>query len=126
MTVVVVAVAAAFLAMGCVALLRPVTIPAQFGARADTADARTEVRAVYGGFGVAMAALLIGGSLQDGDVRTGITLTVGVALAGMAVGRAVGMLVDRPTRAYPTVVFLAAELVAAAALLVAAAGWSER
>jgi hypothetical protein len=122
---VVVAVAVAFLAMGCIALVWPAMIPAQFGARADTADVRTEIRAVYGGFGVATAALLVVGALQHGDVRTGITLAIGVALAGMAVGRVLGMLVERPERVYPNVVFLVAEVVAAAALLVAAARWSE-
>jgi hypothetical protein len=93
----------------------------EFGAGAETADARTEIRAVYGGFGIAMAALLFTTALGNGfdRHRDGVALTVGVALAGMALGRAIGAARERPRGLYPTVVFLVIEVAAAAALLIA-------
>lgn len=55
-----IAVAALFmLGMGLCALVRPAFVVTFVGLVPSTADARNEVRAVYGGFGVAMAALLV-------------------------------------------------------------------
>jgi hypothetical protein len=45
--------------MGITALVRPQVIGHFFRVRFDSLDGRNEVRAVYGGFGVAMAAVLI-------------------------------------------------------------------
>lgn len=117
MTWVMVVVGAAFALMGVAAIARPALVPAQFGATAPTSDARTEIRAVYGGFGLAMAALLISAALSADSRRDGIALTVGIALAGMALGRAVGAVLEHPKGVYPTIVFLLGETVAAAALI---------
>ncbi|WP_067814329.1 DUF4345 domain-containing protein [Nocardia inohanensis] len=115
-TVIAAVIAAFFLVMGCAALIRPTEILRPFGIRVDTAAARSEVRAVYGGFGVAMAAILVVAAVQGGDLRTGITLTVAAALAGMAVGRLVSALLDRRTAFYPVWFYFLVEAVAAAAL----------
>lgn len=50
----------------------------------------------------------------------GVLLAVGVALAGMAVGRLVGIVVERPGSFYPVWFWLGAEIAMAAALLAAA------
>jgi hypothetical protein len=53
--------------------------------------------AVYGGFGVAIAGVLVFAAIRQGDIRAGIVITVGAALAGMAFGRLVSAVVgDRP------------------------------
>ena len=52
-------IASAFLLMGLGALWRPVLVTAQFGIPSLTRDGRNEVRAVYGGFGLAMALVLL-------------------------------------------------------------------
>jgi hypothetical protein len=111
-----------FACMGVAALVRPNLIPAQFGTIADSSDARTEIRAVYGGFGVAMAVLLIVAALQSGNTQGGVALTVGVALGGMALGRLIGMTIERPHGWYPTITYLLIEVVAAVALVALAAG----
>jgi hypothetical protein len=122
MQAVMIFVALGFTSMGVTALVRPSLVPAQFGVIAETSDARTEVRAVYGGFGVAMAVLLVLAALQSDGMRDGVALTVGIALGGMAAGRLIGMAIERPRRWYPTTTFLIIEIVAAAALLAAVAG----
>ncbi|NEW27120.1 hypothetical protein [Nocardia cyriacigeorgica] len=48
-----------------------------------------ENRAVYGGFGLAMAMVLIWSAVGDGATQGGAALTVGMALAGMAIGASV-------------------------------------
>jgi hypothetical protein len=111
-----------FACMGVAALVRPNLIAAQFGTIADSSDARTEIRAVYGGFGVAMAVLLIVAALQSGNTQDGVALTVGVALGGMALGRLIGMTIERPHGWYPTITYLLIEVVAAVALVALAAG----
>ena len=56
----VIAVAVFFLGMGIVALWRPALILGLFGTAVTTSEGRNEVRAVYGGYGVAMGVLLAG------------------------------------------------------------------
>ena len=94
MQAVMIVVALGFASMGVAALVRPSLIPAQFGTSAETSDARTEVRAVYGGFGVAMAVLLVVAALRADGPRDGVSLTVGIALGGMAAGRLIGMAIE--------------------------------
>jgi len=86
-------VAAAFAAMGLMALTRPESILAYFGTRGLSRDGRNEVRAVYGGFGLAIAALL-GVAQFHAAIRTGALLAVAVALLGMAAGRVLSALID--------------------------------
>jgi len=114
---VVLVVAAAFAAMGVGAMARPGLVLAQFGVAVDTVDGRNEVRAVYGGFGLAIGALLAVAALADPATADGIVVAVAVALGGMAVGRLIGSAVERPTSAYPVWVYFAIELSAAAALV---------
>jgi hypothetical protein len=76
-------VAAGFAAMGLLAR----EVLAQFGVEVGTADGRNEVRAVYGGFGLAVAALLAVAAVGDPSTGEGIVVAVAFALAGMAAGR---------------------------------------
>jgi uncharacterized protein DUF4345 len=115
-------IAAGFAAMGLYALATPARVLALFGVRVDTAEGRNEVRAVYGGFGLAVAALLGVAATGSGDLREGILVTVAFALAGMAAGRVLGGLVDRPGGLWPVWAFCAIEAAGAALLL--AAAWS--
>ncbi|WP_067474578.1 DUF4345 family protein [Actinomadura hibisca] len=89
-----------FLAMGVYGLVAPAALVGPFGLRAATADARNEVRAVYGGFGIAVAAVLVLAVART-EMRDGIALAIGTALAGMAFGRLVARCVERPGGFYP-------------------------
>lgn len=83
-----------FAMMGLGALLRPVLVSKQFDIMSLTAAGRNEVRAVYGGFGLALAGVLMV-ALADASLRTGICLTIAAALAGMAGGRVISAVLDR-------------------------------
>ena len=107
--------ALAFAAMGVGALAKPDVVTRQFGMGPLEAPGRSEVRAVYGGFGLAMAAMLIV-SLASPALRRGVCLTIGLALAGMAAGRLVSWAIDRRIARKP-LLYLALEAVAAALLL---------
>lgn len=117
MIVVVVVVGIFFLLMGGYA---PAALVRPFGLVADGPESRSEVRAVYGGFGLAIAAVL-GLALAVPGLRIGVVLTVAFALGGMAVGRVLSRLVDRPTAFYPIWFYGLVETVAAGALVVVAA-----
>ena len=112
-------VAVFFAGMGLVALARPERITATFGSPSLTADGRNEVRAVYGGFGLAVAAMLaLGSSTPLGD---GIYVAVGIALLGMACGRLAAALVERPAGFYPCWFYCALEAGMAGILMAAVA-----
>lgn len=113
-------VAAVFAAMGVYALVVPAGVLAIFGVRLEAPDGRNEVRAVYGGFGLAVAALLVFAAASPEPASAGVLLAMGVALAGMAAGRLVGIAVERPRSFYPVWFWLGAEIAMAAALLAAA------
>lgn len=99
----------------CVAALaRPQTLLAGFGLAAQTRDARNEIRAVYGGFPLAVAALVLW-SLTGADKAEGILLALAVASLGMAVGRLVSGGLDGGIGRLP-VLFVGVELVLAALL----------
>ncbi len=104
--------------MGFGALVAPVLVTRQFGIAGLTLAGRNEVRAVYGGFGLALAAML-GLSIWNPDLRTGICLTVSAALAGMAGGRLVSALIDRRIEPLPAA-YLCLEAVIAGLLFYAA------
>ncbi len=103
-----------FGAMGVIAFVLPVRVTDQFGVDALNADGRNEVRAVYGGFGIAMAAALVTAVFVE-SLRPGIGLTVSAALAGMAAGRLVSVVADRSFGRFPRLYFVI-ELVAAISL----------
>lgn len=75
-----------FAGMGIAALVRPAFIWAPFGVTPTTAEARNEVRGVYGGFGLAIAALLVLTN-DSATLRDGALVAVAVSLFGMAAGR---------------------------------------
>ncbi|MFI5509676.1 DUF4345 domain-containing protein [Mycobacterium sp. NPDC051804] len=117
MTIAVIAVIGVFFAgMGCYALAAPDAIIRPFGVTLGTAAARSEVRAVYGGFGLAIAGVLGYAAVADAGVRTGILIAVGAALAGMAFGRLVSAVLDDRTAFYPNWFYCLVEALAAAAL----------
>lgn len=108
-------IAAAFAAMGLAALARPESIVAYCGTRELTRDGRNEVRAVYGGFGLAIAALLCAAQYHA-PLRAGALLTVAVALLGMAAGRLLSALIDGAPGRWPRI-FMVVELAGGCALL---------
>ena len=113
------AVAAVFFAgMGAFALASPTRLIAPFAITLGSATARSEVRAVYGGFGVAMAAILVV-AVVDLQLRPGILMTVAAALAGMAFGRLVSAF-DGQTGFYPNWFYFIVEAAGASALFVVA------
>jgi Domain of unknown function (DUF4345) len=121
--VAILAVAAGFALMGAAALVRPADVLAQFGVAVETADGRNEVRAVYGGFGLAVAVLLAVAALGDPATAEGIVVAVAVALFGMAAGRLLSAVRERPTGLYPVWTYFAIEIAAGAALLLAAGSY---
>jgi hypothetical protein len=108
-----------FAGMGIYALAAPAAIIRPFGIALGEAASRSEVRAVYGGFGLAIAGVLVLAAIQQGDVRTGILIAVGAALAGMAFGRLASVVLGDRTAFYPNWFYFIVEAVAAAALFAA-------
>ena len=112
-------VAVGFALMGVAALLKPATIWAPFGVEPTTPGSRSEVRAVYGGFGLAVAGLLLWAADAGAGVREGVVLAVAVSLFGMAAGRLASALVEpRALIGWPGF-FLLIELGAGALMLTA-------
>lgn len=108
-----------FAGMGVFALARPAALIRPFGITLPIPESRAEVRAVYGGFGLAIAGVLALAA-SDAGLRDGILITVAAALGGMAFGRVFSGVVDRPKAFYPNWFYFFVEVVAAAALLWAA------
>ncbi len=106
-----------FLTMGIYALAAPAALIRPFRITADTPESRSEIRAVYGGFGIAMAAVLGVAVLHGGVFQRGVILTVALALAGMAAGRVFSRAVDRRTGFYPIWFYCCVEVMAAGMLL---------
>lgn len=111
-------VAVGFATMGLGALAVPERVTRLFGTPTLSVAGRNEVRAVYGGFGVAMAGLLVVSAVLP-FLRAGACITLAVAMAGMALGRVVSTLVDRKMERWPRV-FGAIELGVAGLLAYAA------
>jgi hypothetical protein len=105
-----------FAGMGIYALAAPAALVRPFGITLGESASRSEVRAVYGGFGLAIAGVLAYAAVAGGGVPTGILITVGAALAGMAFGRIVSAVVDDRTAFYPNWFYCLVEALAAAAL----------
>lgn len=114
-------VAAFFLGMGLYGLARPGALIRPFGITLPSTEARAEVRAVYGGFGVAIAGILAVAAMGHA-MRDGILIAVAAALVGMAFGRLVSGVVDTPKAFYPNWFYLFVELILAGALLWAVYG----
>ena len=107
-------VALGFGAMGVGALVAPAAVTRQFDMPALSIAGRNEVRAVYGGFGLAMA-LVLAIAVVAPAFRPGICLAIAAALAGMVLGRLASAAVDRKLPRWPAI-YLAIEAVAAALL----------
>ncbi|AFT99671.1 MULTISPECIES: DUF4345 family protein [Nocardia] len=110
-----------FAAMGVFGLLRPSQLVDPLGLLADRADARAEVRAVYGGFGIAIAVILGLAAADVGDLRFGACVAVAAALGGMAFGRVWSSVVESPSAFYPVWFYLVLEVILAAMLVLAVA-----
>ena len=108
--------ALAFLLMGVVALVSPHSITRWVAITTLPVPARNEVRAVYGGYGVAMAVLLVVCRDQP-HWRDGAVVTLSMALLGMAVGRLLSWLVDRRLDRYHAL-FMVIEIVLGLGLLI--------
>ncbi|WP_162461782.1 DUF4345 domain-containing protein [Mycolicibacterium sp. CBMA 234] len=105
-----------FAGMGLFALAAPGQMLRPFGITLGQAESRAEVRAVYGGFGLAIAAILGYAITAPEQLRAGILITVSIALVGMAFGRVVSAVIDGRTPFYPNWFYCLVELVLAAAL----------
>jgi len=112
--------AVSYAVIGVVALARPQLVPALFGGSASTAAARTEVRAVYGGLPLALAAVLASAAPVGAPHRGGALRATAIASGGMAAGRLFGAALDRELPPWPTGAFLALETALAASLAAAA------
>ena len=110
-------VAVFFLLMGLYALALPARVLSIFGVDVTTVDGRSEVRAVYGGFGVAMSVLLLLAA-RSPTMRDGVLACLAVALLGMAGGRLLGAVVDGRPGVFPWL-FCGVEIAMALALLFA-------
>ncbi|GII04392.1 DUF4345 family protein [Planobispora takensis] len=115
--VLIIVVAVFFLGMGVFGLSAPAALIRPFRMIADSAEARSEIRAVYGGFGVAVGGLLLTALAGTGGTRTGVVLTVAVSLLGMASGRLAGRAIERPAAFHPVWCYFWVEVAAAGALL---------
>lgn len=117
MTVAVIGVIAVFfVGMGAYALAAPAALVRPFGMTLGGDASRSEIRAVYGGFGLAIAAVLTYAAVAGGDVQRGVLLTVGAALAGMAFGRLAAAALGDRTAFYPNWFYFLVEVIAATAL----------
>ncbi len=105
-----------FLGMGLVALIDPQMVVGLFDPPAFGADMRNEVRAVYGGFGLAIAALLVTTFYQP-TIAEGARVAVAVALGGMAMGRIISLAIE-PTDTLWPVATIGMEAALAAMLIV--------
>ena len=110
--------AAGFGFMGIAAILVPARVARQFEVTDLTVVGRNEVRAVYGGFGIAIAAVLIWAMLVP-DLGPGICLTVAAALGGMAIGRACSAIMDRKVGII-SILYLCLEAIGAVLIAIAA------
>jgi hypothetical protein len=117
---VIVVIAVLFFGMGAYALAAPRALIRPFGVTLESPTSRSEVRAVYGGFGLAIAAVLFYAAFRGGDLQKGVLITVGIALAGMASGRIVSAILDDRAPFYPNWLYFIVEAVAAAALFAVA------
>lgn len=93
-TFAIVTIAILMLGMGLSALVAPTRFQRFVGSEPLGRDGRNEVRAVYGGFGLMMCVLLLY-AVGDSTYRSGILLSIGLALISMALGRIISIIPDR-------------------------------
>lgn len=100
--------AGVFAAIGAAGLLKPSLVPSAYGGIAQTANARSEIRGVYGGATLATAALLL--------TSPTAALPVSVITGGMAAGRLAGLALEMQRPNAANLVSLLVEVVIAAGL----------
>jgi hypothetical protein len=100
-----------FGAIGVSAMIRPRNLLQGFSIEANEPESRNEIRAVYGGFPLAVAALLIF-SLTRPDLSDGILIALATSSAGMAIGRIVSVIIDRKIDRDPAI-YMVLELIVA-------------
>ncbi len=100
-----------FGAIGVSAMIRPRNLLQGFSIEAHEPESRNEIRAVYGGFPLAVAALLMF-SLMRPDLSNGILIALATSSAGMAIGRMVSVLIDRKLGRDPAI-YIVLELIVA-------------
>lgn len=115
--VLVLVVAALFAAMGGYGLVAPAALVRPFGIVLAHPAARAEVRAVYGGFGIAVAVVLTVAGLNRGAAGAGAVTAVAAALLGMAAGRLAARVAESPGGFYPSWFYFWVELTTAGLLL---------
>ncbi|MGW1739791.1 DUF4345 domain-containing protein [Nocardia sp. NPDC001965] len=118
--VVLIAVGILFAGMGVFALATPARLTEPFGIPVTTAPGRSEVRAVYGGFGLAVAGALGWAAFDTGELRRGVVIVIAIALAGMAAGRVISRLLDGRVAFYPIWFYFWVEVAGAAVLFAVA------
>ena len=96
--------------IGVASLLRPASVPVLFGGRADNAGARTEIRAVYGGLPLGVAAALVV-QPRNSALMAGLS-------GAMAAGRAGSLLLEGEAPSPANLAFLGLESVLALTLLI--------
>lgn len=107
--------AAGFAAFGLLFLLRPST-GLLIGIDPTTPAAATDLRAVFGGMELGLAAFVAHCARRPDTLRTG-ALVAALVFAGMVLGRALGLLLDGPAPA--TFLLGGAELAGLAVALLA-------
>jgi hypothetical protein len=100
-----VGVAIFFFYMGLGALIDPNTTLSYFSAGPLGPDMRNEVRAVYGGYGIAICLLLLA-TLWISSIKTGARLAVLVSVGGMAGGRILSMMMETPAGEFPLTILI--------------------
>lgn len=106
-----------FLGFGVAFLLRPTQMAQMVRIELPEPTARTEIRAFYGGLEIGLAVFLFVCAATGAWVQPGL-LAAGLACAGPALGRTVGLVLDgRPQSVIFTI--LAVEVACAAAAAVA-------
>lgn len=107
-------------AMGVLALAAPAWLMGLFRVEVRYPEGRNEISAVYGGFGLAVAAALTWAGMTPGPFADGVQAMSAAGLIGMAGGRVINFVRDRSIQLWPSLVFVLVEL--ALAWLVAPAG----
>lgn len=109
-------IAALYFFMGFKGLFDPAGVGSIFGMEDLTGAVRNEFRAVYGGFGVAFAGLLLyAWFVLVGERRSAILLCLSILTFGMAAGRVVSFAMEQPGNSYP-MIFLVTEILLGAAM----------
>ena len=119
LSMLVVLVAVFFGGMGLLGLGAPERVSDTFDIPKLPPAGRNEVRAVYGGFGLAMAGMIFAATREPALAR-GIYLAIAAALAGMAAGRVMSAAIERPSSFYPSWFYCSLETAMALTLFAAA------